>query len=281
MGSTSTLRVRNSTQPHLPSTGQKPLPYREHKATITMLNDRLTRSEIQSDDVSRRSLLQSAFLAAAGAAVPLYLPEGSFAAEARQVFDPIPGERFTPLTAVFTLPEGWTTRPGQKPKPGKFLLYTDTYGPNYRYFSNWPKLKDAEGQCVDSIQVLVQGLSGLESIADLGPIQNLDPQRAFGIEREDILQADVSSAVSRKDANGQVYYEWEINTTEGTTVLVSAAASGGALYTLAVGATGEQWSRGGEAMKGMLQSFSVAPAEESSVDLSERIYGTRKEGGFS
>eukprot|EP00976_Prorocentrum_cordatum_P111495 1195374-Prorocentrum_minimum.AAC.1 len=57
-------------------------------------------------------------------------------------------------------------------------------------------------------QVLVQGLSGLESIADLGPIQNLDPQRAFGIEREDILQADIASSAKRTDAAGQVYYEW-------------------------------------------------------------------------
>jgi hypothetical protein len=34
-------------------------------------------------------------------------------------------------------------------------------------------------------------------------------------------------------------------------------------------------------MQKMLSSFTVAPAEESSVDVSGRIYGTRKEGGFN
>jgi hypothetical protein len=57
-------------------------------------------------------------------------------------------------------------------------------------------------------QVLVQGLSGVESIADLGTIDRLDPQRAFGIAREDLQQGDIASSAKRVDANGQVYYEW-------------------------------------------------------------------------
>lgn len=255
----------------------------QYKAPLVVCNIATSRVGVAGEKTARRGFLQTVLLATGGASIPLWFPVGteSLAEEARQAFDAITSERFAPLAATFQLPEGWSARPGQKPKPGKFMLYTDTYGPNYRYFSNWPKVKNEEGICVDSIEVLVQGLSGVESIADLGTIDRLDPQRAFGIAREDLQQGDIASSAKRVDANGQVYYEWKVDTTEGTTVLVSATASGGALYTLAVGATPEQWTRGGDAMQKMLSSFTVAPAEESSVDVSGRIYGTRKEGGFN
>jgi hypothetical protein len=92
-------------------------------------------------------------------------------------------------------------------------LQTDTYGPNYKYFSNWPKLKQTgDGAlAVDSIEVTLQGRAGLESIEDLGPAASIDSQRGFGLSREDLSEggpAEVKSAKKRKDDKGQMYYEW-------------------------------------------------------------------------
>ncbi|KAK3279369.1 hypothetical protein CYMTET_12747 [Cymbomonas tetramitiformis] len=139
------------------------------------------------------------------------------------------GERFAPLDITFEMPPTWKARPGQKPKSSKYLLYTDTYGPNYRYNRIWPKLKDEEGVAVDSIedfmpkvlpqvdtgvthlclgQVVISGLSGTERITDLGPQENVDVNRAFGFQREDLTTAEVIGAVTRIDQDGQAYYEW-------------------------------------------------------------------------
>ncbi|KAK3246577.1 hypothetical protein CYMTET_43886, partial [Cymbomonas tetramitiformis] len=128
----------------------------------------------------------------------------SFAEEA---FEPIMGERFAPLDITFEMPPTWKARPGQKPKSSKYLLYTDTYGPNYRYNRIWPKLKDEEGVAVDSIEVVISGLSGTERITDLGPQENVDVNRAFGFQREDLTTAEVIGAVTRIDQDGQAYYE--------------------------------------------------------------------------
>ena len=38
------------------------------------------------------------------------------------------------------------------------------------------------------LQVVVLGRAGLESISDLGPIKQIDPQRGFGLSREDLTQ---------------------------------------------------------------------------------------------
>lgn len=61
-----------------------------------------------------------------------------------------------------------------------------------------------------ALQVALQGLSGLESISDLGPITALDPQKGFGLSRADLTEGTVSiqNRNVRKDAKGQVYYEW-------------------------------------------------------------------------
>jgi hypothetical protein len=67
----------------------------------------------------------------------------------------------------------------------------------------------------------------------------------------------------------------ELLTGEDATVLVAATVSGGGLYCLAIGATAEQWTANQTGIKTALQSFSVASSEESSMDLSERIYSAR------
>ena len=51
------------------------------------------------------------------------------------------------------------------------MLYTDTYGPNYRYTTALPKYVDGDGAvAANSIQLAVQSRGGQDSIADLGPI---------------------------------------------------------------------------------------------------------------
>eukprot|EP00238_Polyblepharides_amylifera_P014357 CAMPEP_0196587186 /NCGR_PEP_ID=MMETSP1081-20130531/56685_1 /TAXON_ID=36882 /ORGANISM="Pyramimonas amylifera, Strain CCMP720" /LENGTH=296 /DNA_ID=CAMNT_0041909293 /DNA_START=46 /DNA_END=936 /DNA_ORIENTATION=- len=240
---------------------------------------------VESKSVPSHPLLPrraALLLATLPLSVPL-TPGAGALPEDLQVFEEINGERFAPLQATFQLPSGWTGRPGQRAKPGKFLLYTDTYGPNYRYFSVWPKLRDGEGQAVDSIEVTMSGRAGLESIADLGPQSGLEPQRGFGVSRGDLVEGgnvDLKASSQRRDTRGQLYYQWELLTSEGNTVLVSAAGSGGGLYVLALGATPEQWTRNAESMRMLQSSFVVPPSQESSIDISGRIYGQRKEGGF-
>lgn len=58
-------------------------------------------------------------------------------------------------------PETWSARPGQKAKQSKFMLYTDTYGPNYRYTTALPKYVDADGAVAAvAVAVLVQSRGG-------------------------------------------------------------------------------------------------------------------------
>ena len=111
------------------------------------------------------------------------------------------------------------------------MLYTDTYGPNYRYTTALPRYVDADGAvAAQVIQVAVQSRGGQESIADLGPIAGIDAAKAFGIEAEDIALAEVVTASKRTDAGKQTYYQWELLCPTGNRVLISACISGGGLY---------------------------------------------------
>ena len=76
---------------------------------------------------------------------------------------------------------------------------------------------------------------------------NVDPARAFELEVPDISLAETVASSARKDGGGQSYYQWELVTPASAHVLVSACVSGGALYVLAIEASGDLWDRGSKA----------------------------------
>ena len=160
------------------------------------------------------------------------------------------------------------------------MLYTDTYGPNYRYTTALPRYVDADGAvAAQVIQVAVQSRGGQESIADLGPIAGIDAAKAFGIEAEDIALAEVVTASKRTDAGKQTYYQWELLCPTGNRVLISACISGGGLYVFSAEANADQWKHA-DALRGAATAFAVPVVSESTTDISNRIYNNASEGGF-
>ena len=63
-------------------------------------------------------------------------------------------------------------------------------------------------------------------------------------------------------------------------MLISACISGGGLHVLSVEATADQWGRNGDALRGVMTSFNVPVALESTADISDRIYNNASTGGF-
>ncbi len=165
----------------------------------------------------------------------------------------------------------------------------------------------AGGYVCESLALQVQGRSGTESIADIGPLSGVDPARAFELTQlvDDIVLAETVTGAVRKDAAGQVYYEcvpalrisqlacvltqapyslrfrrWELKTPAGNHVLLTAAATGGGLLVLAVNADPGQWADNAAGLKALQASFTLAPSAETTLDASQRIYAVRKAGGF-
>ena len=135
---------------------------------------RVFRAESTSENLcdaahlSRRAALGvslSALSALASPSLPLALADAS----ATATFGAVPNERWSAIDATTSVPSSWTTRPGQRVKQSKFMLYTDTYGPNYRYTTALPKFVDGDGAvAANAIQLAVQSRGGQDSIADLG-----------------------------------------------------------------------------------------------------------------
>ncbi len=124
----------------------------------------------------------------------------------------------------------------------------------------------------------MQGRSGSESVADLGPQTGVDPARAFELTDliADIANADTVAAATRTDAKGQMYYDWELKTAGGHHVLLTAVISGGGLLALSIDANADQWARFAKELRGVQASFVVPPSAETTADASSRIYNTRK-----
>lgn len=233
---------------------------------------------------TRRDTLRLAAVAAAAALAPLapVLVTPALAADTVATpFDGVPNERWVNIPVETRLPASWAPRPGQRMKQSKFMLYTDTYGPNYRYTTALPRYVDADGAVVaNSIAVLVQSRGGQDAITDLGPQSGIDAPKAFGIETDDIALAEQVSASKRTDGGKQTYYQWELLCPGGSHVLISACISGGGLYVLSVEASGEQWSRQSTALKEVLTNFRVPVTSEATTDISDRIYNNASSGGF-
>lgn len=247
---------------------------------------RVVRAESTSEHLldaahlSRRAALGvslSALSALVSPSVPLALADAS----ATATFDAIPNERWSAIDATTSVPSSWTTRPGQRVRQSKFMLYTDTYGPNYRYTTALPKYVDGDGAvAANSIQLAVQSRGGQDSIADLGPIGGIDAAKAFGIEAEDVALAETVTSSKRVDGKKQAYYEWELVCPTGSHILISACISGGGLYVFSAEATETQWRKNADALRAAQQSFAVPVVAESTRDISDRIYNNANEGGF-
>ena len=193
------------------------------------------------------------------------------------------GERWNAVDATLRLPAGWSRRAGSRPKTSKEVLYTDTYGPSYRYTTQAARVVNGDGAYVcESLALQVQGRTGTDSIADIGPLSGVDPARAFELTQlvDDIVLADTVSGAVRKDAAGQVYYEWELKTPGDNHVLLTAAATGGGLLVLVVDANKAEWAANAAGLKALQASFTLAPSAETTLDASQRIYAVRKAGGF-
>jgi hypothetical protein len=193
----------------------------------------------------------------------------------------VPNERWVALPATIAVPSDWSARPGQRAKQSKFMLYTDTYGPNYRYTTALPRFVDADGAvAANALQLAVQSRGGQESVADLGPIANIDAAKAFGIEAEDIQLAETVEAATRTDAGKQLYYQWDLALPTGNVVLIAACVSGGGLYVFSAEANAAQWKRHEAELRAARDAFEVRVAAESTTDISNRIYNNASDGGF-
>ena len=230
---------------------------------------------------SRRDVLLAAAATAATLASSAPSPARADAPTSVVAFEGVANERWTKVPVAVSLPSAWQSRPGQRAKQTKFMMYTDTYGPNYRYTDALPKFVDADGGVVaDFIACSVQSRGGQESVTDLGPIGNVDAKVAFGVDVEDIALAETAGSNVRKDAGKQTYYEWDLDVPNGSKVLLSACISGGGLYVLSIAASEAQWKRAGEELKRTRASFAVPVAAESTTDISNRIYNNASAGGF-
>ena len=127
------------------------------------------------------------------------------------VVDAVKNERWVAVDATFEVPATWANRPGQRARVDKYVLYTDTYGPNYRYTTTVPKLLGDGEAKIDQLALVVVSREGLESVGDLGTIEKIDPARAFGVEGfEGLAASEVAKASVREDAGKQTYYQWEL-----------------------------------------------------------------------
>ena len=138
------------------------------------------------------------------------------------------------------------------------------------------------GAACETLALQVQGRSGTDRIADIGPLAGVDPARAFELTAlvDDVALAETVSGAVRKDAAGQTYDEWELKTPTGHHVLLTAAATGGGLLVLVVDADQSQWDANAAGLKALQASFTLAPSAETTLDASQRIYAVRKAGGF-
>ena len=233
--------------------------------------------------LGRRHALAAA--AAAAALTGAAAPQSARADEDESVVvvPGIKGERWNAVDATLTLPPGYARRAGSRAKTTKTLLYTDTYGPSYRYSTLLPRFVNADGgYACESLALQIEGRSGTEAITDLGPQSGVDPARAFELtaQIDDIVLAEIVTAATRTDKGGQSYFDWELTTPGGHHVLLTAVASGGGLAVLSLDATAEQFAANAKALRALQSSFTLARSDETTLDASQRIYATRKAGGF-
>ena len=161
------------------------------------------------------------------------------------------------------------------------MLYTDTYGPNYRYTTALPRFVDARrrGRRERAPARRAESRRAGERRRPR-PIANIDAAKAFGIEAEDIQLAETVKAATRTDAGKQLYYQWDLALPTGNVVLIAACVSGGGLYVFSAEANAAQWGRHEAELRAARDAFEVRVAAESTTDISNRIYNNASDGGF-
>ena len=247
----------------------RPSPSRARAATRAAANDAAATTRATAMAMPRRAALV-ALVALADARRAKATP-----ATKTFVVDAVKNERWVAVDATFDAPETWANRPGQRARVDKFVLYTDTYGPNYRYTTTVPKLLGDGEAKIDRIALVVVSREGLESVGDLGPIEKIDPARAFGVEGfEGLAASEVVKASVRDGKDKQKYYQWELS--DGVhRFLMSACVSGGGLYCWVAQVDGNAFDADAETYRAVLASVNVPLVEESRNDMSSRIYETR------
>ncbi|OUS48738.1 hypothetical protein BE221DRAFT_67402 [Ostreococcus tauri] len=240
-----------------------------------------TRAEAKDEDEDARCVAvtrRRALARALGAVIVVGARGGERAraeGETREVVvEAVANERWIAVPAKFRVPSSWSNRPGQRAKREKYVMYTDTYGPNYRYTTSLPKFLNDGAAAAESVQLVVQSKEGLESIEDLGPQTKIDPARAFGIEIDGLVAADVKKSNVRSAKGGQTYYEWELDN-GAKSFLLSACVSGGGLYAFVVEVDSTQFEASTGAYTAVLESLDIPRVEESRNDMSSRIYENR------
>jgi len=111
----------------------------------------------------------------------------------------------------------------------------------------------------------------LSSITDLGKPENLQVQRAFGLEAE-LERADMVAAAKRT-VDGVVFYEYDLALSPlkcdremataclpNKVILLSSSVRDGKLHLLRVDADAVQWKRAGAALRLLRSSFAVVEA---------------------
>lgn len=242
-------------------------------------DDGMTMTECSSSSDSSSSSSRRAFVMGASAlATTLVSSLGATKANASAsvkdvVIEAVPNERWIAVDAKVSVPETWSTRPGQRAKRSQYVLYTDTYGPNYRYTTSLPKYLEDGAARIDAAQLVVVSREGLDSIEDLGAQSKIDPARAFGVELEGIVAADTKKS-SARSKNGQKYFQWELSDGEHA-FLLSACVSGGGLYAFVMQVSADAFAADPAPYRQVLESLDIPRVEESRNDMSSRIYENR------
>ena len=94
----------------------------------------------------------------------------------------------------------------------KEIIYTDTYGPVYRYTRRFPRIVDnvRRNTAVNGVSIVIARAPGNEeTIEDLGTIEDIDAAKVFSIPVEGVGLSDVMAAKAEKTSKG-LKYTWDL-----------------------------------------------------------------------
>ena len=108
---------------------------------------------------TRRDVLRLALALGVSSRAPVHAARAGDAVTS-VAFDGVANERWVDVPVETSVPASWSSRPGQRTKQSKFMLYTDTYGPNYRYTTTLPRYVDGDGAvAANSVRPAIDGSS--------------------------------------------------------------------------------------------------------------------------
>ena len=189
----------------------KPTERRDRALHVTPIRCHVgTQSTDGASEVTRRGALRAA---AAAAVLAVATPRSALAGDNVVSFEPVQNERWVAVPLSTKIPGGWNRVPNGG---GRTSFYTDTYGPNYRFFlatstSTATAVAARRSRCRCS-----RGRSGDHH----GPRSNRRPRRAprrSASKRGHGAGGQVSAA-KRVDSGAQPYCQWELALPSGSRV---------------------------------------------------------------